>query len=168
MNAPRSRSPRPKWRFCFRRPSRRRTLIHFKLLRSQLGIFFSALLFTLFSRRFGGNAWIHALGWWLILSTLNLHFLGSSFARTMLLDHGVSNRLRRLLVFGLAGASWPVSSGFGRKTRCRQPTAADRANFTALLDYAQLRSDRRPGPLSALSVSVAGASVSSRRTPQRF
>ena len=90
--------------FLFPAPVTRRTLIHFKLLRSQLRIFFSVLLLTLFSRRFGGNAWIHALGWWLILSTLNLHFLGSSFARTMLLDRGISNWLRRLLVFGLAAA----------------------------------------------------------------
>ena len=90
--------------FLFPAPVTRRMLIHFKLLRSQLRIFFSVLLLTLFSRRFGGNAWIHALGWWLILSTLNLHFLGSSFARTILLDRGISNRLRRLLVLGLAVA----------------------------------------------------------------
>src|SRR5665213_2891521 len=77
------------------------TLIHVELLRSQLRIVFSTLLLTLVSRRFGGNVWIHALGWWLVLSTLNLHFLGSSFARTLLLDHGVSNRVRRLLVIFL-------------------------------------------------------------------
>lgn len=89
--------------FLFPAPVTRRTLIHFKLLRSQLRILFSVLLLTLFSSRFGGNAWIHALGWWLILSTLNLHFLGSAFARTLLLDRGISNRLRRFLVLGLAG-----------------------------------------------------------------
>ena len=90
--------------FLFPAPVTRRTLIHFKLMRSQLRIFFSVLFLTLFSRRFGGNAAIHALGWWLILSTLNLHFLGSSFARTLLLDRGISNWLRRLLVVALAGA----------------------------------------------------------------
>lgn len=90
--------------FLFPAPVTRRTLIHFKLMRSQLRIFFSVVFLTLFSRRFGGNAWIHALGWWLILSTLNLHFLGSSFTRTLLLDRGVSNRLRRLLVVALSSA----------------------------------------------------------------
>ena len=40
--------------------------------------------------------------WWLILSNLNLHFLGSSFARTRLLDRGITNTMRRLLVLGLA------------------------------------------------------------------
>ncbi len=90
--------------FLFPAPVTRRTLIHFKLMRSQLRILFSVLFLTLFSRRFGGTALIHAAGWWMILSTLNLHFLGSSFARTILLDRGVSNWLRRLVVVGLAGA----------------------------------------------------------------
>jgi len=122
--------------FLFPAPVTRRTLIHFKLLRSQLGIFFTTLLFTLFSRRFGGNAWIHAFGWWVILSTLNLHFLGSSFARTLLLDRGISNWLRRLLVFGLAvamaGAVWVWA-----KRTLPEPGAADTANLNAILDYAQ-------------------------------
>jgi ABC-2 type transport system permease protein len=122
--------------FLFPAPITRRTLIHFKLLRSQLRIFFGALFLTLISRRFGGNVWIHALGWWLILSTLNLHFLGCSFARTMLLDHGISNRLRRLLVFGLAvamaGAVWVWA-----KRTLPAPGSADTANLNAILDYAQ-------------------------------
>ena len=122
--------------FLFPAPITRRTLIHFKLLRSQLGIFFTTFLFTLFSRRFGGNVWIHAFGWWLILSMLNLHFLGSSFARTMLLDRGISNRLRRLLVFGLvmamAGSVWVWA-----KRTLPEPGPADTANLNAILDYAQ-------------------------------
>ncbi|MDE3068904.1 MAG: hypothetical protein KGJ60_15330 [Verrucomicrobiota bacterium] len=91
--------------FLFPAPITRRNLIHYKLARSQLRIFFGTLLLTLISRRFGGNLWIHALGWWLILSTLNLHLLGASFARTLLLDRGISNRLRRLLVLGVAGVA---------------------------------------------------------------
>jgi hypothetical protein len=122
--------------FLFPAPVTRRTLIHFKLLRSQFGIFFTTLLFTLFSRRFGGSAWIHALGWWLILSTLNLHFLGSSFARTLLLDHGISNRLRRLLVFGLAAALVGSVWIWARRT-LPEPGSADTANLNAIMDYAQ-------------------------------
>ena len=122
--------------FLFPAPVTRRTLIHFKLLRSQFGIFFTIILFTLFSRRFGGNVWIHAFGWWLILSTLNLHFLGSSFARTMLLDRGISNWLRRLLVFGLAvamaGSVWVWA-----KRTLPELSSADTANLNAILDYAQ-------------------------------
>ena len=122
--------------FLFPAPVTRRSLIHFKLVRSQLRILFSALLLTLFSRRFGGNAWIHALGWWLILSTLNLHFLGSSFTRTLLLDRGVSNRLRRLLVFALA-ASLAAFVWLWAKKTLPVMSSADTASFDSILNYAQ-------------------------------
>src|SRR6266404_6764130 len=87
--------------FLFPAPISRRGLIHFKLLRSQTAILFTTLLLTLVTRRMGGNAWIRAAGWWLVLSTLNLHFLGSSFARTMLLERGISNWQRRLGILAL-------------------------------------------------------------------
>jgi ABC-2 type transport system permease protein len=122
--------------FLFPAPLTRRNLIHFKLVRSQLRILFSALFLTLISRRFGGNVWIHAFGWWLILSMLNLHFLGSSFARTMLLDRGISNRLRRLLVFGLVMAM-AASVWVWAKRTLPEPGPADTANLNAILDYAQ-------------------------------
>jgi hypothetical protein len=94
--------------FLFPAPVSRRGLIHFKLVRSQVAILFTTLLMTLISNRFGGRAWIHAAGWWIILSTLNLHFLGSSFARTMLLDRGITNWLRRIAIFVLlcGGVIW--------------------------------------------------------------
>jgi hypothetical protein len=98
--------------FLFAAPVRRSTLIHFKLLRSQTGILFTTLLMALLTNRLGpgGRAWIHLAGWWLILSILNLHFLGASFARTRLLDMGVSTRQRRLILFGillvLSVAAW--------------------------------------------------------------
>jgi hypothetical protein len=122
--------------FLFPAPMTRRHLIHYKLVRSQLRIFFSTLLLLLISRRLGGNVWIHALGWWLILSTLNLHFLGCSFARTMLLDHGISNRLRRLLVFGLAVAMAAGVWMWAKRTM-PEPNASDTASFNSVLDYLQ-------------------------------
>ena len=94
--------------FLFPAPLSRRGLVHFKLLRSQTAILLTALLLTLVSNRLGGPNWIHAVGWWLILSTLNLHFLGSSFARTLLLERGISNWQRRVgtlvIVVALAAA----------------------------------------------------------------
>jgi ABC-2 type transport system permease protein len=86
--------------FLFPAPISRRGLIHFKLLRSQVAILFTTFLLVLVTNRLGGRAWIHAAGWWLILSTLNLHLLGSSFARTMLLDRGITNWHRRLGILG--------------------------------------------------------------------
>jgi hypothetical protein len=89
--------------FLFPAPVSRRTLIHFKLLKSQAGIFFTTLVLSLLSARSASSAgWMHLAGWWLILSTLNLHFLGCSFARTLLLDHGMKTWQRRLAVAGLA------------------------------------------------------------------
>ncbi len=87
--------------FLFPAPVTRRGLIHFKLLRSETAIFFTSIFFMLVSRRMGGNAWIHGASWFLILSTLNLHFLGSSFTRTMLLDRGITNWTRRIIVLAL-------------------------------------------------------------------
>ncbi|HTL66762.1 MAG TPA: putative ABC exporter domain-containing protein [Lacunisphaera sp.] len=108
--------------FLFPAPISRRTLLHYKLLRSQLAVLFGALVLSLIFRRgaaFGGNLLIHAVGWWLILSTLNLHATASSFARERLFAAGL-NRPRRIalivVVLGaLAGAWWLVSS--------RQPEA---------------------------------------------
>ncbi len=122
--------------FLFPAPVSRRTLVHFKLLRSQLRIFISAIFLTLLTRRFGGNPWTHAFGWWLILSTLDLHFLASSFARTLLLDHGISNRLRRLAVFALVGGGAGLVWLWAKKT-LPPMTSADTVNATAFFNYAQ-------------------------------
>ncbi|HEX5399220.1 MAG TPA: putative ABC exporter domain-containing protein [Verrucomicrobiae bacterium] len=122
--------------FLFPAPITRRNLIHYKLLRSQLRILFAAFLLTLFSRRFGGNPLTHAFGWWLILSTLNLHFLGASFMRTLLTDRGVSNWLRRLVVLGLV-AAMIVGVWFWAKRTLPPFSSADMANFDSILDYAQ-------------------------------
>src|SRR5256885_13187927 len=91
--------------FLFPAPFSRRGLIHFKLLRSQMAILFTTLILTLVSNRFGGRNWVHAAGWWLMLSTLNLHFLGSSFARTLLLERGISNWQRRVGTLGIVLAA---------------------------------------------------------------
>jgi len=90
--------------FLFPAPVGRRGLIHFKLLRSQLALMVSVLFLTLISSRFStdGRWLIHAAGWWVILFTLNLHFIGSSFALTMLMDRGISTWKRRVAVIALA------------------------------------------------------------------
>jgi hypothetical protein len=93
-------------------------------------------LFTLSSRRFGGNALIYLLGWWLILSTLNLHFLGASFARTLLLDHGISNWSRRLVVLGIV-AAMVVSVWLWAKKTLPALSSADLAHVSSIMDYAQ-------------------------------
>lgn len=122
--------------FLFPAPFSRQQLIQYKLIRSQLTIFFGALFFTLLTRRFGGNPLIHALGWWLILAVLDLHFIASSFARTLLLDRGISNRLRRaltLVLFAILGAFiWH----WGRTT-LPPITPADQEDPGAFMRYSQ-------------------------------
>ncbi|MBS0631850.1 MAG: hypothetical protein JSS11_08050 [Verrucomicrobia bacterium] len=89
--------------FLFPAPLTRRSLIHYKLLSSQVTILFSALLITLLSRHgifANGNAVTHAIGWWFILAILNLHTVGSSFTITRLLDRGVTPLRRCLLILG--------------------------------------------------------------------
>jgi hypothetical protein len=102
--------------FLFPAPISRRGLIHFKLLRSQGRILVTILFMTLIGSRFGGKAWIHAIGWWLIFSTLNLHLLGCSFARTMLLDRGITNWQRRAGILGLLLALGAVVVVWTRRT----------------------------------------------------
>ncbi len=105
--------------FLFPAPISRRGLVHFKLLRSQTSILIMAIFFAVLSRGFGGGGQffiVAAAGGWVALSTLNLHLLGASFARTMLLDRGISHWARRIIVIALAlaafgaAAAWTVRS----------------------------------------------------------
>ena len=122
--------------FLFPAPIERSGLIHFKLLRSQARILLTTLLLALVSNRFGGHPVIRAAGWWLILSTLNLHFLGSSFALTMLLDRGITNWTRRLAILLLAGlAAGAVFLWAKQSLPALNP--AQLHNFDALRDYAR-------------------------------
>src|SRR5438876_1140578 len=102
--------------FLFPAPISRRGLIHFKLLRSQTRILITTVLLTLLSNRFAGRAWIHAAGWWLVLSTLNLHLLGASFVRTMLLGRGITTWQRRVGILALVLAPTAVVLFWARRT----------------------------------------------------
>src|SRR5688572_24179056 len=88
--------------FLFPAPISRRSLVHFRLLSSQFRSLIGAAVMMLFSNRWafvGGNALTHAIGWWFIFSTLNLHFSGANFTLTRLSDIGLGAWRRRALVF---------------------------------------------------------------------
>jgi len=90
--------------FLFPAPVTRRTLVHFKLIKSQLSILVTSLILTLISNRWtflGGNMWVHAAGWWLVFSMYNLHLIGASFVRARLLDFGVDALRRRIIATGV-------------------------------------------------------------------
>ncbi|HWN94331.1 MAG TPA: putative ABC exporter domain-containing protein [Methylomirabilota bacterium] len=124
--------------FLFPAPVSRRALIHFKLLKSQIAILFTVLLLTLITGRLftSSHAWMRVLGWWVILSTLNLHFLGASFARTMLLERGISNWLRRSLV-GLFLAALIALTVFWARQTIVPPAIANVADWAAWREYLQ-------------------------------
>jgi len=118
---PRSRAAlsfsEPEIAFLFPAPIRRTTLLHYRWFSAQLRILFTSLLLALFSTGWSfllGNAFVRILGWWLLLSTLDLHAVGSSFAITRLLDRGMGSLRRRLLTASIAvvvigaaaGATW--------------------------------------------------------------
>ena len=91
--------------FLFPAPVRRQTLIHYKLMRSQIAVLFTVFFLTLLTRWAGGvgGALMRAAGWWLLLSTINLHLLGSSFAQTLLWERGLTPWRRRAVVVGVLG-----------------------------------------------------------------
>ncbi len=76
--------------FLFPAPVTRRELIRYKLLRTQLVILVSTLLWTLVLayERLGASTWFRALSIWMLLTTLSFHRLGASFVRTSLAEHG--------------------------------------------------------------------------------
>lgn len=89
--------------FLFPAPVRRRTLIHYQLLSSQGRILFTALIASLVSARWSflpGNPAMRIVGWWIIVATLSLHIMGSSFAVTTLLDRGVTTLRRQIITIG--------------------------------------------------------------------
>ena len=133
--------------FLFPAPVTRRTLIHFKLLRSQMAILFTTLLLTLITRRFGGGgaAWIRAFGWWLILSTLNLHTLAASFARTRLLERGISNWRRRAVLLS-AVTVLVVAASLWVWNNVPAPQASDFENLETMKYY--FRHALESGPAS--------------------
>jgi hypothetical protein len=90
--------------FLFPAPIRRRDLIQFKLLRSQLLVLFNSVLWTiLLTTGHGASPWRRMFAIWVLLSTLTLHRLGASFVRTTLAEHGVSGARHRILSLALLG-----------------------------------------------------------------
>jgi hypothetical protein len=85
-----------------------------------------------------------------VLSIVNLHLLGSSFASTLLLDRGISNWRRRLLVLGVVGL---VAAGVFLCLRQSLPAPPDLSGaqpdtkvFSALASYVGQVLAARPLP----------------------
>ncbi len=134
--------------FLFPAPITRRGLIHFKLLRSQIAILFTTIFLVVISRRVsGGNPWIHAVGWWVVISMLSLHSLGASFARTLLMDRGITNWMRRIVIVSSVAILVAITVWWIRRT-IPLPNASTLNDFPALKAY--VREITSSGPLPIL------------------
>lgn len=117
--------------FLFPAPVRRRSLIHYKLLSGQLTVLVQSLFYPLiFNSRglAGGHAPALFLGWWLILTTINLHYLGSSLTIARLIEGGVSAARRRAVILGGIVLAVALTAVWIRR-EARAPTATDLAGL---------------------------------------
>lgn len=116
-------------------PVSRRSLIHYKLLRSQFGIVLAVLILSLVFRPADAGVAVtlmRATGWWLILSTVQLHFIAVSFARERLLAAGLGAWRRRLLAAAvLFVLAWQAQQ-FGDLPA---PQPADLGNLRSFAGY---------------------------------
>lgn len=120
----------------FPAPFRRSTLLRYKLLKLQGGLGVTALLLSLVVG--GGLPWpARFVSWWILVTTLHLHQLGSSLVRTTATRRGWSG-LRRswipLLLLGLAagGLSAALASAVPGLRAAADPDAALRVLTGAL------------------------------------
>jgi ABC-2 type transport system permease protein len=123
--------------FLFPAPIDRKTLIHFRWINAQLRILFTSLLLALFSGAWSfvpGNAAVRIFGWWLLLSTLDLHAVGSSFALTRLLDRGMTSLRRSALTIAIAAVAIGGAL-LGSWRGLRPPEPGTLADPSAVFDY---------------------------------
>src|SRR5207302_1998883 len=136
--------------YLFTAPLTRRQVIDFKLVRSQLPLFISAVLSALVfsSGQVTGLRVFRVVGLWLVYSTLQLHYAGASLVWASLTQHGVTV-LRRRLDARLRGGRGGARGQGGPADRGRAPGTVGGANPASPAsdgpDPPAVGSDRRTG-----------------------
>ncbi len=93
--------------FLFPAPLTRPQLLHFKLMRHQLVLLLSTLIWTLLIRRSGAGTapdLLRALALWILFSTLFLQRLGAALTRAAALEHGWAGVRRRMVTLLVVAA----------------------------------------------------------------
>jgi hypothetical protein len=136
----------PEIAFLFPGPLSRRTLIHYRLISSQLAILLTVAIFTLLSRNWPfmpGAGLMRFAGFWIVFATIGLHAIGSSFVITKWLDRGVTSLRRQLIAFGVLASvvallvAWTWSS-------VRTPLVSDLASAGAIVTHLATMLDAPP------------------------
>jgi hypothetical protein len=123
--------------FLFPAPVSRRTLVHYSLCSSQLTVLFSALLLGLIWSRRGFSAEGAAMrvaGWWIILSTADLHKSAANLTFTRMEERGHNAARGRILAVGIVGLFFAaLGVSFWREGRL--PEMTDVASAPAFARY---------------------------------
>jgi ABC-2 type transport system permease protein len=134
--------------FLFPAPVSRRMLIHYRLLSSQFGLALTALVLSVVFRRgggMGGTALTHAVGWWVILATINLHFTGSSFVISKVLNPSITLPARRNLIIATA-AIVVLALVVWASLTISGPEMSDLMRPRTVMRYVRVQLDRGPLP----------------------
>lgn len=107
--------------FLFPAPVTRKQIVHYKLLRAQIGILFGASIAAFFwsARMLSVDGLSRLAGFWLMFATFQLHSIGAGFVRNGLIEQGITGLRRRILplvivVLFIVGAvmgtlsAWPL------------------------------------------------------------
>jgi ABC-2 type transport system permease protein len=138
--------------YLFTAPLTRRQVIDFKLLRSQLPLFISAVISALFlsgGRVGGGGLGLSRIvALWLVYGTLQLHYGGTALLRASLAAHGVTGLRRRLGTLLLVGA---VVALAGWSLRSQLPELVAAFQRDTAQGYAALAAALHSGVLGVLA-----------------
>ena len=92
--------------FLFQAPLTRRQLVHYRLIRSQIGTIFSSVIMMLISRPGSmTSGWITTVGLWMVFSIISLHGIGVSLHHQSLRQSGRYGLARQWLAWTLVGGS---------------------------------------------------------------
>jgi hypothetical protein len=110
--------------FLFPAPLRRRTIVAYRLARTQFILLVNAAIWTWILQGTGTPALARFVAFWVLFGTLHMHMLGASLVRAGMLEHGAAGaRRHRVAVFALTAVV--VALGWSMMSQADAIAAAD-------------------------------------------